>query len=336
MKILVTGSNGFLGAALVERLIAHGEEDIRCFVRPGSNRSRLDDVMRRHPDAPLEMFEGSLATVPGAKAALDGVDLLYHLAAAPSGAPADIFLNTVVASQKLLEAMGQVDRPPKTVFVSSFGVYQVADLPRGGVLDESTPLETHPEKRDLYSAAKLRQEQLVWEYQDKVGFPLVVLRPGVIYGPGGSALSARVGIRFPGIFLYLGFRNLLPLTYVDNCAEAIVAAGNHEDAVGRAFNVVDDDLLTCREYLRMYECEVERLRKVPLPYGGLLALSRAIEWYHGYSKGQLPAVFTPYKVATMWKGNRFSNERLKSLGWQPIVPTPEGLRRTFAYLRSNL
>src|SRR5204862_5238265 len=126
-------------------------------------------------------------------------------------------LNTVVASKNLLEAIAAADRPIKVVLVSSFGVYGVAGLPRGHVVDEETPLEPHPERRDLYSQAKLRQEKLFREYQAKAGFPLVVLRPGVIYGPRGSRISTRVGLNLMGIFLHLGGDNLLPLTYVASC-----------------------------------------------------------------------------------------------------------------------
>src|SRR5690606_2783769 len=103
--------------------------------------------------------------------------------------------------------------------VSSFSVYGIADQPRGVLVDETTPLETQPMRRDPYSQVKLRQEQLFWDYARAHGLSLAVLRPGVIYGPGGGAMSSRVGLNLPGVFLYLGGRNVLPLTYVDNCAE---------------------------------------------------------------------------------------------------------------------
>src|SRR4051812_1417960 len=104
MKALVTGSTGFLGTSLVERLLAHGERDLRCFVRGGSDRSRLAALAKRFPEAAIEIFEGSLGSKQAAAKALDGVDVIYHLAASLAGAPADIFLNTVVASKNLLEA----------------------------------------------------------------------------------------------------------------------------------------------------------------------------------------------------------------------------------------
>jgi nucleoside-diphosphate-sugar epimerase len=339
VKVLVTGATGFLGTALVERLLIRGEKDIRCFLRGGSDRARLDDLARRYPDAKLDLHVGSLGSRQSAAAALEGVAVVYHLAASLLGAAADIFLNTVVASKHLLEAIvaaqGGGGRLIKVVQVSSFGVYGVADLPRGTVVDEGTPLETHPERRDLYSQAKLRQERLFREYQAKHGFPLVVIRPGVIYGPRGSRISARVGLELLGVFLYLGGSNRLPLTYVENCADAIALAGQRPEADGQTYNVVDDDLPTCAQYLARYRAEVKPLRVLPIPYPAMRALSVLVQRYHAFSKGQLPAIFTPYKTATSWGGNRFDNAKLKGLGWRPLVSTDEGLRRAFADFKAN-
>jgi nucleoside-diphosphate-sugar epimerase len=331
MKILVTGATGFLGSALVGRLVARGERDVRCLVRTGSDRSRLEALARDAGDAKVELFVGSLGTTASAAKALEGVDVVYHLAASLAGAAADMFLSTVVASKHLFDAIVAAGRPIKIVLVSSFGVYGTAALPAGALVDESTPLEPHPERRDVYSHAKLRQERLFREAAERHGLPLVVLRPGVIYGPGGSRLSARVGLDLAGVFLALGGRNLLPLTYVESCADAIAIAGRSDAAVGQTFNVVDDDLLTADEYLALYRREVERLTVVPVPYLALEAVSRAVEAYSRWSKGQLPAIFTPYKTRTTWKGTRFSNANLKALGWRPLVPTSKGIERAFAF-----
>lgn len=335
MKVLVTGANGFLGAALVERLLARGERDVRCFVRAERAREAIEAIARAHPEAHVEPFVGTLATIRGAAAALDGVDVVYHLAAAMGGAPADMFLATVVASKNLLEAIAQSGRKPKVVLVSSFGVYGPAALPPGAVVDEGTPLEAHPERRDVYSHAKLRQEVLFREYQERIGFPLVVLRPGVIYGPGGSRMSTRVGLDLAGLFLHLGGDNLLPLTYVDNCADAVAVAGQSDAAVGETYNVVDDDLVTARQYLARYRREVKPLRVLRIPFPLLRAGTWCFDAYSRWSKGQLPAVFTPYKTLSAWKPTRFTNAKLKALGWTPAVPTKDGLRRSFEYFKRN-
>lgn len=335
MKVLVTGSTGFLGGALVERLLARGEKDIRCLVRSGSDRSRLVELGARYPDARVELFLGSLGSKESAAEAISEVSVIYHLAASLHGAAADIFLNTVVASKHLLDAIGAADRSIEVVLVSSFAVYGVADLPRGHVVDERTPLEAHPERRDLYAQAKLRQEKLFREHQARIGFPLVVLRPGVIYGPRGPRISTRVGLDLMGTFLSLGGKNTLPLTYVDNCADAVAVAGQSESASGQTYNVVDDELPTCKQYLSRYRKEVKPLRVVPIPYPAMLGISALVERYHTFSRGQLPAIFTPYKTATSWKGNRFDNAKLKGLGWRPLVSTEEGIRRTFEWFSAH-
>jgi nucleoside-diphosphate-sugar epimerase len=338
MKVLVTGATGFLGAALVARLLARGERDLRCLVRTGSDRSRLLALAAQHPDAAVELFVGSLSSKESAAAAIEGVGVIYHLAASLAGAPADMFLNTVVTSKYLLEAIqagAAAHAAPKVVLVSSFGVYGVSELGRGALVDEATPLEHHPERRDVYSQAKLRQEKLFREYQERHGFPLVVLRPGAIYGRGGSRMSVRVGLDLAGIFLHLGGDNLLPLTYVDNCAEAIALAGQSDAAAGQTYNVVDDDMVTASEYLQSYQREVKKLRVVPVPYAALALGSRLVVRYHRWSKGQLPAIFTPYKVAASWGGNRFTNAKLKALGWKPLVSTEEGMRLAFEHYRAH-
>ncbi|HVJ88273.1 MAG TPA: NAD(P)-dependent oxidoreductase [Labilithrix sp.] len=335
MTVLVTGCSGFLGVPTVERLLAHGERDLRCFLRPGSKRERLEAVIRRYPHAKVEYFVGSLNSASSAAEAVKGCDVVYHLAAALSGAPADMFLNTVVTTRNLLDGMRSEAKPPRLVHVSSFGVYGVANLPRGAMVDEKTPLETHPEKRDPYSQTKLRQEMLVWEYAQRYSIPTVVLRPGVIYGPGGGAFSTRVGLNLFGVFLHLGGKNLLPITYVDNCAEAIVVAGKSKDADGQIYNVVDDELVTADRWLELYRKRVKRVPTVRVPYIGLVAISELVSRYHVYSKGQLPAVFTRYKSATTWGGNRFDNTKLRGLGWRPIVSTPDGLDRAFQDLKTR-
>ncbi|WP_035349553.1 NAD-dependent epimerase/dehydratase family protein [Edaphobacter aggregans] len=333
MKILVTGAGGFLGKAIVERLLAHGEMDLRCMLRDTSKARGLQEIAARYPGAQLEFITVNLRNLAEIGPAVAGCEMVIHAAAALKGSPAEMFMDSVVASRNLLEAIVNEVRPMRVVLVSSFGAMGVAELERGAMVDESVPLERHPEKRDVYSHSKLRQEQLFWEYRDKYGFELVVLRPGVIYGPGGGHFSNRVGLSLFGRFLHLGGKNLLPLTYVDNCAEAIVVAALHEGADGQVYNVVDDDLVTSAQYLSLYKKNVKPVRSVPVPYFALMWGSRMVERYSERSRGQLPAIFTPYKTRAMWGGNQFSNAKLKSIGWRPLISTRDGLERAFAAFR---
>ncbi len=334
MAVLVTGSNGFLGSTLVERLVEGGTRGIRCLVREGSNRDRLDRLRSQYPEADIEYCIGTLNSAEDPRKAVKGVDTVYHLAAALSGAPADMFLNTVVATKNLLEAIAAENPAVKFIHISSFSVYGVAHLPKGYTITEETPLEENPQKRDPYAFVKWYQEKLLLDYQRRLGFPLVILRPGVIYGPRGGAISGRVGLQLGGLFLHLGGNNLLPLSYVENCADAIITCARKAEPGVSIYNVHDDDLPTSRAYLKEYKKRVKKLRSIRIPYPFLQLLSRGVEWYHHYSKGQLPAIFTPYKSANLWKGNRFDNSKLKSTGWQQRIPTREAMEMTMDYFSS--
>ncbi len=339
MKVLVTGAGGFLGARVVERLLAHGYTDIRCFLRDRGKAGRLAPLAEAHPAAHLELCSGNLRSPSDCARAVEDVSLVIHLAAGLKGAPAEMFADTVVVSRHLIEALaargGGTIQGVRVVLVSSFGVYGVASLGRGARIDETTPLEQHPELRDTYSHSKLMQEKLFWESQKKYGFELVVLRPGVIYGPGGGAFSNRVGLQVGPIFFHLGGSNRLPLSFVDNCAEAVALAAGHPDAAGQVYNVHDDQLPTASRYLREYKKRVKRIRSIRLPYFVTRILARGLEWYVRRSQGQLPGIITLYKAAAAWGGNRFDNAKLRGLGWRQIVATPDAMAATFEHLRSQ-
>jgi nucleoside-diphosphate-sugar epimerase len=331
MKILVTGANGFLGKAVVWRLFEGGAKDVRCVVRPGRDESALTGIASRFPESRLEIVRCDLASRDAASRAVEGVEQVYHLAAGMRGSAADLVQNSVVASKYLLEGIGTAG-VTRVCHVSSMSVYGIVGLLANSTIDEATPIEPHPERRDLYSFAKIRQERLFWEYRERYSFSLVVARPGVIYGCGGAALPARVGLQFPGVFVHMGCANTLPLTHVENCADAVALIGaKGEDR--EAYNVVDDDLPTSRVFFRNYRRKVDAMRYVSMPYWATQALSKFVESYHRRSKGQLPAVLTPYKSEIMWKGMRVSSSKLKRLGWEQRVPTREALEKFFAYWR---
>ena len=151
----------------------------------------------------------------------------FHLAAGRGAKSfADAFMNSVVTTRNLLEASVRHNCLKRFVNISSFAVYSNTNKPRRRVLDESCPIEMRPELRgDAYCFAKVKQDEIVAEYGKRFGMPYVIVRPGHVYGAGNEAITGRVGIDAFGIFLHLGGSNTLPLTYVDNCVEAIALAG---------------------------------------------------------------------------------------------------------------
>ncbi len=333
MKYLVTGSGGFLGRRIARSLLAQGVDDLRLHVRQRPPAGMVEALQAEFPQARIEWVGANLLQRDGLPALVAGVGCVVHAAAGMRGAAADMFANSVVGTRNLLEAAGEAG-VKRIVQISSFAVYRTDGLPRNGVHDESVPLESVGVDKGPYGYAKVRQEQLLDACRDRFGFETVVLRPGVIYGEGGGALSPRVGIGALGFFFSLGGGATLPLTYVENCADAVAVAALRAPA-GSAYNVVDDDLPSCRRYLREYRRSVRRLRTLPLPYSLLLQASRMLVWYNRRSKGQLPAVFTPYVVRSMYRPLRYANGALKAIGWTPGVSTTAGLERTFRYLRGQ-
>lgn len=334
MKVLVTGAGGFLGRRIVDSLLRQGVTSVRVHARRAVPEQLLQGWRQAQPSANVEVVLANLLSRGRLSHLVEGVDCIVHAAAGMKGAAADMFANTVLTTRNLLEAATEA-KVKRIVLVSSFSVFDAAPLKAGSVLDERTPIEAVGVERGPYGYAKTRQEHLFNDFQKQHGFESVILRPGVIYGPGGGALSSRVGIKAMGLFVSLGGGAILPLTYVDNCADAVAMAALKAPA-GSVFSVVDDDLPSCKAYLHAYRSKVEKLRCVPLPYPLFMLASRMLVWYHRRSKGQLPALFTPYVVSSMYKPLRYSNQALRAIGWAPRVSTAEGLERAFAHFREEL
>jgi len=339
--ILVTGSNGFLGTKVVEKLLQSGFRNLRCFVRFGGDFSRLADTVSKFSSAKVELFKGNMSDTGDCYFATKDAVLVINLAAGMQGGLVNMFNDSVVASRNLLEAIVEQRAVRRIVQVSSFAVYETATLRKGMLLSEETPLEVHhKERNDPYSYTKLKQEQQFSQYAREYHLPLVLLRPGVIIGPGAVELPLRVGMQMKqlqGLVIHVGGSNIIPITYVDNCAEAAVLAGVKPGIEGETFNVVDDDLPTSSVFLHRFKEVRKNTRSIWIPYSLMQVLSRILSWYSDYSQGQIPLIMTPHRVASTWKSFRFDNSKAKKLlGWKPRVSMAEALNAHFESLGSKL
>jgi len=337
--ILVTGSTGFIGSRLVPILLDQGFRNLRCFVRPSSDVAKVEALLGyRRSGARVELVKGNLLSRDDCNAATKDVAVVYHLAAGTGEKSfPDAFMNSVITTRNLLEACLQQQCLRRFVSISSFSVYTNIQKPRRRLLDESCPIEQHPELRgEAYCFAKVKQDQIVTEYGKRAGIPYIILRPGAVFGPGKQGITGRVGTDTFGLFLHIGGSNTIPLTYVDNCAEAIALAGLRKGVDGEEFNVVDDDLPSSRRLLRLYKRNVKRFKSIYVPHFLSYALCYLWERYSMWSEEQLPPAFNRRRWHAYWKKTRYSNEKLKTrVGWTPRVTMKEGLRLYFESCRAG-
>jgi nucleoside-diphosphate-sugar epimerase len=317
---------------VLRNLVNRGFRNLVCLVRPASDLAVIDAMMNDGPPGTrIEVITGNLLSRTDCETACKDVRVIFHLAAGTGEKSyPDAFMNSVVATRNLLDATLRHARLQRLVLVSSFTVY--TNRQKAWLLDESCPLEQHPELRgEAYCYAKVRQEQILAQYDREHGIPYVVVRPGSVYGPANAEFTGRVGIGTFGLFLHLGGANSIPFTYVENCAEAIVLSGLVKGVDREVFNVVDDDLPSSRRFLRQYKTNVRQFRSIYLPHTVSYGLCYLWEKYSQWSHGQLPPVFNRRRWYADWKKTRYSNEKLKlKLGWAPLVSTREGMRRYFA------
>jgi len=313
-----------------------GFERVRCGVRRSSDLGLLKSAIPEQHANRCEIVEANLLSRADCSQLASDAEIVYHLVAGRGKSFPGCFQGSVITTRNLLDALADHNRLKRFVNVSSFAVYTRFRSSRSDVWDETCPLEDNlDERHDAYVYGKLKQDELVLQYRERFGIPVSIVRPGIVIGPGKKAIPGFVGMDTFGFFMHLGGGGRLPLTYVDNCAEAIVLAGLVKEAEGEVFNVVDDELPTSRSFLRAYKQHVRSFTSIPIPYPIMYSLCALWEWYAKRSKGQLPPVFNRRECSFAWKGHRYSNQKLKELlSWHCRVPMKQGLERYFEYQKN--
>ena len=265
-RVLVTGGSGFLGKALVRRLVADGYH-VRVLARKLSNVDVVHDLG-------AEVYWGDVADPESFGAAMTGCDMVVHLAAGTSGSEKDSQTATLHGTCNLLDLSRQ-HTPKRLVYISSCSVYAIADYSSNALVPETASLERFPERRGSYSASKLQAEGYVTEWMKSSGVPTTILRPGTIYGPGGEMYTPMLGFSLGSIYIVIGTGSfILPFVYVDNLVDAIVLSLEKEGAADQIFNVVDPEDLNKRAYMdRVIRRVSPETRVVYLPYSILYGIT---------------------------------------------------------------
>ncbi len=322
VKVLVTGATGFLGGRLVKRLLSDGYE-VRALARVTADVSALSAM-------DVEIVFGDVSDGLAVAGAMKNVEIVVHAAAGTSGTAEDAERSSILGTENIVEAC-RSSQVRKLIYISSCAVYEVARCTANEVITEEGQLERFPWRRGAYSAGKLGAENVVRAAMKATAtrYSTVVLRPGSLYGPGASAYSNMMGISL-GYRLFVVFgsgESEMPLLYVDNAIDAIVASIASPSADNQVFNVVDPQGVTKSAYMdrvirRMYPEAVI----VYLPLVLLLAAVRVQEWLMGVFRKR--PVLSVYRVLSSQTPVRYSTARIqRTIGWTARVAFEEGSER---------
>ncbi len=326
MKLLVTGASGFLGSCVVSVALERGHQ-VKAVVRPQTNLEQIS--WKNHPA--LEIIALDLAKDDeGILTALDQVEGVIHLAAAKTGDYTTQYQGTVVTTENLLRAMNQ-KKVNRLIGISTFSVYDYLKIPAGATIDENSPLEENPQTRDIYAQTKLIQEAKYREFA-QTGGQVTIIRPGMIYGKD-YLWNACLGNRISGKFwLRIGNKSIMPLIYVENCAEAIILAVENDQAIGETINLVDDDLPSQKVYVqKLQQLSSDNPTSIVIPFAVMLAIAN-FSWFIQQKllqgKAKIPGILIPSRLNARFKPLKYSNHKAKRvLNWQPCYSLEQALEK---------
>jgi nucleoside-diphosphate-sugar epimerase len=325
---LITGATGFIGGHVAEACRARGWA-VRTLARAGSETALLDRLG-------AEVCRGDLTDAEAVRKAAVGADLVVHCAAkvGDRGPVEEYRAVNVEALRTLLDAVkgGPLRR---FVHMSSLGVYEARH--HHGT-DESEPLpESHV---DGYTQTKVEAEKLALHYQREHGVPVVVLRPGFVYGPRDrTVLPQLIRKLAAGKVHYMGGDlRALNTIYVGNLVEAVLLAVEAPGAVGQVYNLTDGELVTRQ---RFFEAVCGGLglptphQRLPRWLAGLVV--RVLRWQgqRATRRGR-KALLTPARYKFMLLDLEFSIDKARrELGYRPPYSFDQGMTQTIAWYKQS-
>jgi nucleoside-diphosphate-sugar epimerase len=324
MRILVTGGTGFTGKALVRRLLDLGHEVVALDYKEGLKTAELREWG-------AEVVLGSVTDEEVVRRAVDGAEIVHHLAAAfrEMNVPDSHYWQVnVQGTHNVLEAsLAQGVR--KFIYCSTCGVHGNIDHPPGG---EDAPIQP----ADYYQRTKYEAEPLVREFHQR-GLPSVILRPAAIYGPGDPERFLMIFRRVArGTFPMFGDgRTYYHPLYVDNLVDAFVRAMANGVGDGEAYLIADDQYLEIEELVKRVGRALGVDVKIPhYPVWPVVAAGHVVE-KACRPFGITPPIF-PRRVDWYRQNRAFKIDKARrELGYEPKVGIDEGLRRTADWYRQE-
>jgi nucleoside-diphosphate-sugar epimerase len=218
MRAFVTGGTGFIGSRVIERLRSRGDEVVALVRTPSKATALLDQG--------VELVEGDLSSDDAIKRGVEGADAVFHIGAVykvgiPKKERPPMWDANVEGTRRILDAAA-ASNVEKIVYVSTGNVF--GDT-RGEVVDESYERNVGDGFLSYYDETKYRSHELVKE-RIAAGAPIVIVQPGVVYGPGdhsevGNLIKQlETGKLKMRMFPHAGYN----FVYVDDVADGIILA----------------------------------------------------------------------------------------------------------------
>jgi len=323
--VLVLGGAGFIGKELVRQLVADGR-GVRVLVRRAAG---LPEELR----AQVDCLTGNLLDREALLGAMEGVDCVVHLARAHVKTWAEYQKYEIDATRLVAECALQAG-VKRFIYAGTIDSYYAGK--RGSTITEATPLDPHIARRNLYARAKALTEAMLIQMHRERNLPLVIVRPGIVIGRGGSPFHWGVGMWWHDAVCQIWGQgnNKLPLVLVEDVARGLIAAMDTPAIEGRDFNLVADQLsstqgLSAQEYLD----ELDRL-------GGMRIQRYATPILHFYLLDMLKwlvkvAVRHPERQMPSWRDWKSRTQQAHFdctaakavLGWNPVSERGELVRK---------
>jgi nucleoside-diphosphate-sugar epimerase len=328
-RFLITGATGFVGGHVAEAFAARGWQ-VSTIARPGSDTALLRSLG-------ATIHEGDLTEPAVIRRAAEDVDGVIHCAAKVGDwGPIEGYRKVNVEALRTLLDACKGQALARFVHMSSLGVY--AARHHYGT-DESEPLPKH--HADGYTQTKVEAEALALDYQRTLGVPVVVLRPGFVYGPRDRTVMPRLidnlrkgTVRYPGA----KGRRALNTIYVKNLVGAVFLAVENPQAVGQVYNLTDSELVSKRRFIEAVADAMGLPRPTLMPP---LWLARILTWgsetWARLRGAKEAPLFTRARLKFLGLNLDFSIEKAKrELGYRPRYTFEEAIAETMAYYKGNV
>jgi predicted dehydrogenase/nucleoside-diphosphate-sugar epimerase len=321
MSALVTGATGFVGSHLTRGLLRRGDS-VRILARSAERAKALESLG-------VDVCPGDVGQPDSIAGIAEGVDVVFHLASAMAGSAED-FDRIDVQGTELMLAEAERAGVRRFVYVGTLAGYPLARQGDGAVIDERCPFDDTGLLGN-YARAKARAEAAVMAAHGRGRLETVIVRLGLVCGVGASVLPAHVCQRAAKdwVIMFGDGRVPLPLTYIDNSVDALLLAATAPAAAGESFNIVDDEVLTQREYLDLLRRSAHgNPRVLRLPASAYYALGLVAEVAAAARKKE-PST-NRYRIKTRLTHVRWDCSKARRvLQWQARVPLQDGLATVF-------